>query len=121
MTVARRVIPIALAPVDASPACADTEEVFALMVMGDAMLPEFVQGDVIVVEPQGQAQSGSYVVARLDGDWALRQLLRHEGRWWLHALDARTSDAPLRAWDDIRGVVIQKRPRGRRRCSISYV
>lgn len=121
MNAARRIVPIAAARADTPLPCAEAEDVFALMVIGAAMWPEFADGDVIVVEPQGQARDGSYVVARLDGDWALRQLVSHGDRWWLHALDPHVCDAPLRAWDDIRGVVIQKRPRGRRRSSISYV
>ena len=46
------------------------------MVLGDSMAPEFVEGEVIVVEPDGLAVDGSFVVAQVDGEWTLRQLVR---------------------------------------------
>ena len=122
-----RVIPIRAVARDttaaepAASACEDVEEEFALLVYGETMLPEFAEGDVIIVEPDGRPCDGSYVVARCAGEWALRQLVERDGRWCLHALDARIADVGLAAWSDVRGVVIQKRPAGRRRASVSYV
>ena len=93
--------------------CAGAEP-FALMVLGDSMAPEFADGDVIVVEPDGLATDGAYVVAQVDDGWSLRQLVRGAAGWQLCALDP---SCPLRAIDDlasIRGVVIQKSVPGRR-------
>lgn len=122
----RRVIPIraatgAATADQAASACENVEEAFALLVYGDSMLPEFADGDVIIVEPEGQAHDGSYVVARCAGEWALRQLVERAGQWVLHALDPRIDDVALGAWSDVRGVVIQKRSAGRRRASVAYV
>ena len=54
---------------DEPPAAADCSgaESFALMVLGDSMAPEFVDGEVIVVEPEGLASDGSFVVAKVEG------------------------------------------------------
>ena len=61
----RKTIPL----VDAgSPSDCSGAESFALMVLGDSMAPEFVEGEVIVVEPEGLARDGSFVVAQVDGE-----------------------------------------------------
>jgi DNA polymerase V len=45
-------------------ACAAAEP-FALMVLGDSMEPEFREGEVILIEPEGLATDGSFVLAQL--------------------------------------------------------
>ena len=40
------------------PSCAGGES-FALMVMGHSMAPEFLEGEIIIIEPDGLAQDGS--------------------------------------------------------------
>lgn len=117
---ARRTIPINPAPRAAS-ACASSDEAFALMVLGESMLPEFAEGDIVIAEPDGLLRDGSYVIARHDDDWVLRMLRQHQGSWWLHAHDPRIADQPCADPADIRAVVIQKRSAGRRRNSKSYV
>ena len=116
----QKIIPIAPAEDHATEAC-EAAEPFALMVLGDSMLPEFAEGEIIVVEPEGMAQDGSYVVAQHDGEPILRQLVKREGRWWLHALNPRYSDAELAGIAAVRGVVIQKSRPGSRRSRKSYV
>jgi DNA polymerase V len=96
-------------------------EPFALMVLGDSMAPEFVEGEVIVVEPEGLAGDGSFVVAQVDGDWVLRQLVREEGGWRLSALNPAYSPAAIADLSPVRGVVIQKSRPGRRRSIKRYV
>ena len=44
------------------------------MVLGDSMVPEFAEGDVIVIEPDGLATDGSFVLANPGGEWTFRQL-----------------------------------------------
>jgi hypothetical protein len=44
------------------------------MVLGDSMEPEFVDGDIIIIEPEGLATDGSYVMAWLNDEWIFRQL-----------------------------------------------
>jgi SOS-response transcriptional repressor LexA len=81
-------VPVPIVP--AKPAlegdCAGAEP-FVLMVLGDAMAPEFVEGEIIVVEPEGHATDGSFVVAQVDGEWTLRQLARNGVHWQLCALN----------------------------------
>jgi DNA polymerase V len=36
-------------------------EAFALRVLGQSMAPEFAEGEIIIVEPEGLAREGSYV------------------------------------------------------------
>ncbi|HUL65430.1 MAG TPA: S24 family peptidase [Burkholderiaceae bacterium] len=100
-------------------------ELFALMVLGDAMRPEFDPGDIVVVEPDGLAGDGSFVVACCDGEWMLRLLTRRGERWSLDVLNTAAPDAaPSVALDDltpVRGVVIQKSRPGRRRARKRYV
>ena len=65
MTSPAKPFPIPVKPAEPSPeealeatACASGEP-YALMVLGDSMLPEFEPGEVIVVEPDGVARDGS--------------------------------------------------------------
>ena len=96
-------------------------ESFALMVLGDSMAPAFVEGEVIVVEPEGLARDGSYVVAQVDGEWTLRQLVARGAGWALRALNPAWPEAPLPGLSAVRGVVIQKSKPGRRRALKRYV
>ena len=89
-------------------------EPFALMVLGDAMAPEFHEGDVIVVEPDGLAADGAYVVAFAQGEWWFRRLAANGTAWRLVALDARYPAIELASLEAVRGVVIQRSTPGRR-------
>ncbi len=100
--------------------CAGAEP-FALMVLGDSMAPEFADGDVIVVEPEGLAGDGAYVVAHVADGWTLRQLVRVDGGWQLRALDAAYPATAIADLATIRGVVIQKSRPGRRSTLKRYV
>jgi SOS-response transcriptional repressor LexA len=111
-----KVIPIAPASDDCGAA-----EPFALMVLGESMAPEFVEGEVIVVEPEGHAADGSFVVAQVGGDWTLRKLVRADHRWELHAINAAYPAATIADLRSVRGVVIQKSRPGRRRSVKRYV
>jgi len=96
-------------------------EPFALMVLGDSMLPEFEHGDVVVIEPDGLATDGSYVLAHCDGEWVFRQLRRSGGGWRLQALNPAYPGIGLPDLAAVRGVIIQKSRPGRRRASKRYV
>lgn len=115
-------IPVVAAP--AQPGCGGGEP-FALQVLGTAMQPEFDPGDVIVIEPDGLAGDGSFVLASVGGDWMLRRLARREHGWTLETLNPASPDAtPPVALDDlaaVRGVVIQRSRPGRRRAAKRYV
>lgn len=121
MNATRKTIPI-LAPAEdpAADACAGAEP-YALMVLGDSMAPEFVEGEIIVVEPEGLATDGSFVLAWLDGELIFRQLTRAGAGWRLHALNPAYPAADIPGLDAVKGVVIQKSKPGRRRATKRYV
>ncbi len=117
----RRVIPIQPhAPDDELDACSSAEP-FALMVLGDSMEPEFLEGDVILIEPEGLATDGSFVLAQLDGEWTFRQLAKHAGGWRLQALNPAYPVADIPDLGAVKGVIIQKSKPGRRKASKRYV
>jgi DNA polymerase V len=104
----------------ALPGCSSGES-FALQVLGDSMAPEFCDGEIIVIEPEGLAADGSYVLAWHADEWIFRQLRRDGECWRLHALNPAYPDAPPVSLDAVRGVVVQKATPGRRRFSKRYV
>jgi SOS-response transcriptional repressor LexA len=101
-------------------ACSGSEA-FALRVLGTSMEPEFMEGEIILVEPDGQLCDGRYVVAQHAGAWIFRQLRAQAGGWQLHALNPAFADLPLPDLAAVRGVIIQKALPGRRRASKRYV
>jgi SOS-response transcriptional repressor LexA len=123
MTTQRRIIPVlpATPTEDAAQTACENAEPYALMVLGDSMLPEFAEGEIIVVEPEGLARDGSYVVAMHDEELIFRQLQLRDGRWRLHPLNAYYQDAEIAGIESVRGVVIQKSLPGSRRSRKSYV
>lgn len=102
------------------PECAGGES-FALMVQGFSMAPEFLEGEIILIEPEGLAKDGSYVLAMHEQEWTFRQLLRAETGWLLHPLNPAFPDAAIPDLTSIHGVIIQKALPGRRRASKHYV
>ncbi len=96
-------------------------EVFALRVLGDSMAPEFLHGEIVIVEPGGAVHDGSFVLARLDGEWTLRQLVHDAGVWRLRALQGGHGEATLPDLSAVQGVVIQKSVPGRRRLAKRYI
>lgn len=103
-----------------SSGCAGGES-FALMVLGHSMAPEFNEGEIIIVEPEGLARNGSYVLAICDDEWTFRQLVQTPSGWVLHPLNPAFSDKPVEDISAVRGVIIQKALPGRRRASKHYV
>lgn len=98
-------------------------EAFALRVLGDDMLPEFREGDIIIIEPDGALKDGCFVLACPAGEWTFRQLVRREAGWCLRALNpaAGAPDQPLPDLSAVHGLVIQKAVPGRRKLSKSYL
>jgi DNA polymerase V len=116
----KRTIPIQIQADTEATACS-AAEAFALMVLGDSMEPEFKEGEVIVVEPEGVAEDGSYVIAYVDNDWIFRQLARDGEGWRLQPLNPAYPSQTLPDLGAVRGVVIQKSVPGRRRAAKRYV
>lgn len=96
-------------------ACAGGEP-YALMVLGDSMLPEFIEGEVIVIEPTGIAKDGAFVIAWANEEYIFRQLVQHADGWMLKPLNPIYPNIPV---DDIaavvKGVVVLKKKPGRRK------
>ena len=115
-------VPIAVAADDAGAAdgCSSGELV-ALMVLGDSMQPEFTEGEVIVIEPEGLARDGSYVLAMQAEELIFRQLRRQASGWLLHPLNPAYPDLAIADLTPVRGVIIQKSQPGRRRSLKRYV
>lgn len=114
---------------EADGGCSGAES-FALRVLGEDMAPEFNDGDIIIIEPDGALKDGCFVLAQVAGEYVFRQLQRRAPGpgWALVALNPACSslqDVPLA--DDaalhaaVRGRVIQKAVPGRRRLSRFYV
>ena len=104
----------------ALPECAGGES-FALMVMGHSMAPEFLENEIILIEPEGLAKEGSYVLAWHAQAWTFRQLRRSGTGWLLHPLNPAFADEPITDLSCVRGVIIQKALPGRRRASKHYI
>jgi DNA polymerase V len=115
----RQRIPIVPAAA-ADPGCGGGES-FALMVLGDSMAPEFVEGEIIIVEPDGQVGEGSFVIAQVAGEWTFRQLARGATGWELRALNPAYPAIDLDDLTTVRGVIIQKARPGRRGALKRYV
>lgn len=99
----------------------DDAEAFALMVLGDSMAPEFTEGEIIVIEPSGQAGDGSYVLARVDDEWIFRQLRSNGSHWRLAPLNPAYAAVDIADLTPVRGVIIQKSKPGRRKATKRYV
>jgi SOS-response transcriptional repressor LexA len=118
LPIARPAIPIRAE--STAGACAGAEP-FALRVLGDSMAPEFNEGDVVVIESDGHATDGSYVLAFAAGEWIFRRLQRHADGWRLVALNPACPPIDLPDLAAVRGVIIQKNRPGRRRETRRYV
>jgi len=114
----KKTIPIVA---DTEPSSCSGAESYALMVLGDSMLPEFEEGEIIVIEPEGLARNGSFVIAVHDGEHIFRQLVIEDGRWSLKALNERYPTLEIPGPAAVKGVIIQKKRPGSRRVKKSYV
>ena len=84
-------------------------EPFALRVIGDEMAPEFLDGQVIIIDPGGKISSGCYVVAKHQGDMIFRQLLIDGDSFRLRALDTKLPEIVLgNGPQDLVGVISQR-------------
>ncbi len=92
--------------------CSEAEP-FALRVIGDSMEPEFKEGAIIIVDPAGVVEDGSYVIAAQGDEYIFRQLVVSNGEMSLKALNDAYPTLPLPAGAHIKGVVVQQA--GRRR------
>lgn len=95
-------------------------ELVALMVLGDSMQPEFVEGEILVIEMGAPASDGHFVIGTANEEFIFRQLKRDDsGGWRLHALNPAYPDIAISGLDTLKGVVIHKKRPGSRK-SVKY-
>ncbi|MGD8312205.1 MAG: S24 family peptidase [Gammaproteobacteria bacterium] len=87
-------------------------EPFALRVIGDTMAPEFEDGCIIIIDPEGVVSDGSYVLARHGDEYIFRQLVFGEGCYYLKTLAAGHEVIEISDLKTVEGVITQQ---GRRR------
>ncbi|OOC11170.1 MULTISPECIES: S24 family peptidase [Thioalkalivibrio] len=102
----------AMDPAGMGSGCSSAEP-FALRVLGNSMAPEFEHGVIVIVDPSGAIENGSFVVARHDDEYLLRQLIMEDDAWYLQALQEDQRRLELADRQAVIGVVVQRA--GRRR------
>jgi len=105
-------------PLTSGSSCSGSDPV-ALMVLGDSMAPEFMEGEIIVIELDGHVTDGSYVIAWHNEEYIFRQAIKREVGWALHALNPKYPDAPIASLDEVKGVITLKKKPGSRK-SVKY-
>ena len=83
-------------------------EPFALQVLGDSMLPEFKEGNIIIIEPDGVVENGSYVLAMHDEEYIFRQLLIDNEKLFLKPLNSTYPTLEISSLEDVKGVITQR-------------
>ena len=72
------------------------QNIFALRVTGDSMEPEFVDGDILIVDPHAVTKPGDYVIVRNDeGEATFKQLKQYGDTQVLHPLNRKYPDIEL--------------------------
>lgn len=105
-------------PLTSGSSCSGSDPV-ALMVLGDSMEPEFMEGEIIVIELDGLVSDGSYVIAWHNEEYIFRQIVKRDVGWALHALNPTYPDAPIASLDAVKGVITLKKKPGSRK-SVKY-
>jgi len=88
--------------------------VFALRVKDDSMEPEFVENDIIIVNPHMEAKQGDYVIVKNDnGEATFKQLRKYGDTFVLHPLNSKYEDIELKKGNKYRivGKVVKKEKR----------
>lgn len=93
--------------------CAESEP-YALRVLGDSMLPEFEEGEIIVIDPAGAIKDGCYVIAIHDDEYIFRQLRILDERYYLQPLNDLYDTVEIPGPEQIKGVISQKSGRSRK-------
>ncbi len=85
-----------------------SSESFALRVTDESMAPEFKRGAIIIIDPAGVIDNGSYVLATVEGEYIFRQLKIDEGKYSLNALQAGHPVVSIDGINAIDGVIVQR-------------
>jgi len=69
---------------------------FALRVAGDSMSPRFVEGMILIVEPELDPQPGDFVISKNGSEeTTFKQLMRDGSEWYLKPLNPQYPTKPL--------------------------
>ncbi len=82
---------------------------FALRVLGDSMLPEFKEGSIIIIDPDGLVKDGCYVLAEDEKEtYIFRQLRIQDDKYYLVPLNDLYDTVQISGLEVIKGVIIQR-------------
>jgi phage repressor protein C with HTH and peptisase S24 domain len=83
---------------------------FAVRVSGDSMEPLFHEGEVLIVDPEIQPQSGDYAIVKAEREEGagFRQMKKFRGVWLLHPLNPRYEDQEMSKEMRVIGKVVRK-------------
>ncbi len=75
------------------------------------MDPEFIEGDIVVVDPDRKANINDFViVANQEYEATLKQLKKYKNLWVLHPLNPKYEDMVVKKSEyKIIGVVVEKK------------
>lgn len=82
------------------------EDLFLLTVKGNSMEPDIQEGDMVVVRRQPYANPFDIIVALVDDEATVKQLLINKGKYFLHPINRAYDDMPTGEGFRINGVVI---------------
>ena len=88
-------------------------EPFALRVTDDSMGPEFKDGCIIIIDPEGVISDGCFVLARHEDGYIFRQLVYNGDKYLLKALQEGHETIEMPDLTPVAGVIVQQA--GRRR------
>ena len=89
-------------------------EPFALRVLGDSMLPEFAEGAIIIIDPEGTIRDGCYVMAEYNNEYIFRQLRIVDDKYYLQPLNDLYDTVEISGQEVIHGVITQQAGRSRK-------
>lgn len=86
----------------------ETQDGFGVRVTGISMEPEFFDGDIVIVSTVQKPKHNDFVLANVNEQPTLKQLVIEEGRYFLRALnpDWTPQIAPIETDTPIAGVVV---------------
>ncbi len=99
--------------------CAGTEP-FALMVIGDSMMPEFEHGEIILIRAKIPPGDGAFVIAAHNDEYIFRQLAIESDGWRLKPLNDAYPIIDIPGIEVIKGIIVQKAKPGNRRAHKFY-
>lgn len=81
-------------------------EAFALLVLGDSMMPEFKDGNVIVIDPEAEIKNNSFVFAKHQEEYIFRQLEIKNNKYFLKPLNPTYPTLEIPDLKSVEGVII---------------